>query len=398
MSTGEEIIPYVQPSTADLLQEACRDACGGNWNGAAVQGMNASVKSSPSGSRQCRPRCIALGAEARAATTSVTAVRPASTAIPSGTRADLSQLGNYCTINSCDETTCPSGATCVRCFPVALLMMADRPARRVHCDPACGNIDCPADAGADRRRRDGRRGRRDRRPCGRARPTLVPRRARPTPVPRRARPTPVPMASATDARARGGAQPTPGRTAAAETTARDEVCLDVGLCAKRSYEQRECAKVCSSSSRLPQRLRLPRDRRARQHAAVHEPSWPRRSSARRTLPRLRLCSPKQRRGTRAPTTVDVRTSTVGYSSSLTLCTLLAAASVAGRRQGRRRRRQPQLRRRPTCWRCSCRASDPPRPRASSSTGRNIRFARSTSWCASRASGTRWCGICARTSP
>ena len=27
----------------------------------------------------------------------------------------------------------------------------------------------------------------------------------------------------------------------------DEICLDVGLCAKQSYEQRECAKVCSGN-------------------------------------------------------------------------------------------------------------------------------------------------------
>jgi hypothetical protein len=27
----------------------------------------------------------------------------------------------------------------------------------------------------------------------------------------------------------------------------DEVCLDVGLCAKRSYEQRACAKTCGGN-------------------------------------------------------------------------------------------------------------------------------------------------------
>ena len=46
---------------------------------------------------------------------------------PSGTRScDLSQPGGYCTINGCDETTCPSGATCVRYFPEALLELDGR--------------------------------------------------------------------------------------------------------------------------------------------------------------------------------------------------------------------------------------------------------------------------------
>jgi hypothetical protein len=35
-----------------------------------------------------------------------------------GTRdCDLSQPGGYCTVNGCDEKSCPSGSTCIRVFP-----------------------------------------------------------------------------------------------------------------------------------------------------------------------------------------------------------------------------------------------------------------------------------------
>jgi hypothetical protein len=113
---------------------------------------------------------------------------------PSGTRScDLSQPGGYCTIINCDETTCPSGATCVRYFPVKQLELTTNPPA-VMCDPNCEDLDCAPDGGAP----DGGTGRQDK--C------------------------------------------TP-----------DEVCLSgddpMGhICAKRSYEQRECAKVCSSNA------------------------------------------------------------------------------------------------------------------------------------------------------
>ena len=120
---------------------------------------------------------------------------------PSGTRScDLSQPGGYCTINGCDETTCPSGATCVRYFPAALLDLETNPPA-VHCNPACEDVDCAIDAGAaDAGSKDG---------------------------------------GGKDAGAISGRR---------DDCTADEVCLDEGICAKRSYEQRECAKVCSSNS------------------------------------------------------------------------------------------------------------------------------------------------------
>ena len=167
---------------------------------------------------------------------------------PSGTRAcDLSQPGGYCTINGCDETTCPSGATCVRYFPVALLMMTTDPPA-VHCDPACEDIDCPADAGAtDADATDAEAGATDARAeagatDARAEAGATDARAEAGATDARAE------ASATDARAEAGATDAGTHSGRQDNCTADEVCLDVGLCAKRSYEQRECAKVCSSNA------------------------------------------------------------------------------------------------------------------------------------------------------
>lgn len=130
---------------------------------------------------------------------------------PSGTRScDLSQPGGYCTINGCDETTCPSGATCVRYFPVALLELTTSPPA-VTCNPACEDLDCKPDGGTQDAAMDG--GAVD--------------------------------GGATDGGATDGGAASGGRQ---DNCTADEVCLDVGLCAKRTYEQRECAKVCSSNA------------------------------------------------------------------------------------------------------------------------------------------------------
>jgi hypothetical protein len=104
---------------------------------------------------------------------------------PNGTRAcDLSQPGGYCTIAGCDETSCPSGSTCIRYFPQKDLFPAVDQAKS--CDPMLEDIP-PGDGGV-----------------------------------------------------------------AEDVCAPDEVCVEIdnmvsmgGLCAKRSYEQRECAKSCS---------------------------------------------------------------------------------------------------------------------------------------------------------
>jgi hypothetical protein len=127
---------------------------------------------------------------------------------PTGTRAcDLSQPGGYCTIQGCDETTCPSEATCVRYYPVALLRMTTNPPA-VQCNPACEDVDCPPDGGAsDAGTKD---------------------------------------AGTKDAAAGDAGVATTGRQ---NNCTADQICLDsYNICAERTYEQRECAKVCSSNS------------------------------------------------------------------------------------------------------------------------------------------------------
>ncbi|HVZ71235.1 MAG TPA: hypothetical protein VHJ20_02575 [Polyangia bacterium] len=115
---------------------------------------------------------------------------------PNGTRVcDLSQPGGYCTMVGCDETTCPENSVCIRYFPEALLLseQADGGGR---CDPKCDGVrSSTADGGC-------------------------------------------PNAGA-DAGADGG-------TPIIECGA-DSVCLDSGVCAKRSYETRSCAHTCGNN-------------------------------------------------------------------------------------------------------------------------------------------------------
>ncbi len=81
-----------------------------------------------------------------------------------GTRdCDLSQPGGYCTVNGCDEQSCPSEAVCIRIFPYESLsqpcqqdsdctsagiclpegLCAPRAAERRYCELRCGsNGDC----------------------------------------------------------------------------------------------------------------------------------------------------------------------------------------------------------------------------------------------------------------
>jgi hypothetical protein len=112
---------------------------------------------------------------------------------PNGTRAcDLSQPGGYCTIQGCDETTCPSEATCIRYFPTKYLTKP--------CNPRCED-----QAGVD--------------------------------------------AGCQEADAGPGQAGGDGGTGAAPVNdcAADEVCLAAGLCAPRSTERRFCVKVCGSN-------------------------------------------------------------------------------------------------------------------------------------------------------
>jgi len=60
---------------------------------------------------------------------------------PNGSRAcDQSQPGGYCTVQGCDETSCPSEAACIRYFPAQYLTMPCTP----HPDPGVAT-GCAAD-------------------------------------------------------------------------------------------------------------------------------------------------------------------------------------------------------------------------------------------------------------
>jgi len=126
---------------------------------------------------------------------------------PSGTRAcDLSQPGGYCTIMGCDETSCPSEATCIRYFPTSFLTKP--------CNPACEDVvNPPADAGCE------------------------------ISTPGGGNDGGVDDGGAADGGAgNGGAAVGPRNDCTA-----DEVCLVAGVCAPRSTERRYCAKTCGSN-------------------------------------------------------------------------------------------------------------------------------------------------------
>jgi hypothetical protein len=139
------------------------------WNTAAVHGMNTPVN------RTVRAflwlALVVAGCSHDIGDNCMTSVD----CDPTGTRScDLSQPGGYCTIAGCDETSCPSGSTCVRTFPPLAYLTK-------MCNPQCEDLDCAP-----------------------------------------------PMKRTDDCLA-------------------DEICLDAGYCVKQSYEQRYCAKVCSSN-------------------------------------------------------------------------------------------------------------------------------------------------------
>ncbi len=105
---------------------------------------------------------------------------------PSGNRTcDLSQPGGYCTIDGCDDKSCPEEAVCIRTFPMAYLT---RP-----CDPKCEDSPCAkGGAGTD-----------------------------------------------------GAACACVG--AATNDCAVDELCLDSGVCARQAFERRYCARACNDN-------------------------------------------------------------------------------------------------------------------------------------------------------
>jgi hypothetical protein len=188
---------------AASLQEACRDA--GLWNREAVQGMKLPVK--------LTPRAVVLFAFVALALTAGACghdigddCKTSVDCDPNGTRScDISQPGGYCTIAGCDETSCPSGSTCVRYFPVSLLPARSSAATSVMmCDPTGAPGACPAgqicsSSGSCAE-------------CDAAREDV-----------------------------------TCDGLAHQNQCLADEVCLEVGLCAKQTFEQRECAKSCASN-------------------------------------------------------------------------------------------------------------------------------------------------------
>jgi len=65
---------------------------------------------------------------------------------PNGSRScDQTQPGGYCTIQGCDETSCPSEAVCMRFFPAQFLTKPCEP----HPDGGTSQADAGPDAGPD---------------------------------------------------------------------------------------------------------------------------------------------------------------------------------------------------------------------------------------------------------
>jgi hypothetical protein len=124
---------------------------------------------------------------------------------------DMSQPGGYCTIEGCDQTSCPSDSACVRFFPEKFLSEP--------CNPAC-NLP--------------------------GHPTISTDASMPTQCPDK-----MPVECGPDA---GASSPDAGvplqcvDCTNAHVCAADELCLPSGLCVPRADEQRLCVKTCGSNS------------------------------------------------------------------------------------------------------------------------------------------------------
>ena len=187
------------------LQEACRQA--GRWNAGTVHGMKRPVN---------RTLCALLWLALTAGGCGHDIGDSCKTSVdcdPNGTRScDLSQPGGYCTLAGCDETSCPSGATCIRLFPEKFLSASatttstafGMPCGPSHADAACDPLTICATSGTSSGL------------CTECDPAHE------------------------DVPSDAGV--TQNRCLS------DEICLDSGLCAKQSSEQRECAKACSSNN------------------------------------------------------------------------------------------------------------------------------------------------------
>jgi hypothetical protein len=117
---------------------------------------------------------------------------------------DLSQPGGYCTIEGCDQSSCPSDSVCVRFFPEKFLAQP--------CNPACdvsGHPLISTDAGM--------------------------RTACPEKMPVACAPGATPSLQCVDC-------------SNAAVCAADQLCLPAGLCVPRADEQRRCVKTCGGNS------------------------------------------------------------------------------------------------------------------------------------------------------
>jgi len=187
-----DILPSIPPGMAEPFDTKGR-LVNGNWKGIPVAVVLVVALLAASCGSQIGDSC-----------------QTATDCDPNGNRiCDLSQPGGYCTILGCDETTCPSEATCVRTFPVQFLSMP--------CNPFCEDRQCQSradgGAGSDAGTDGGLP------PC--------------EPI--------CPQGSMTSTNEACPSGPTNDCTA-------DEICLDEGLCAPRSSEMRFCLKVCGSDS------------------------------------------------------------------------------------------------------------------------------------------------------
>jgi len=118
---------------------------------------------------------------------------------------DLSQPGGYCTIEGCDQSSCPSDSVCVRFFPEKFLSQP--------CNPACDLAGHPAISTAG------------------SMPTACPDK--------------MPVACPAD---KTVSPPECVDCSTSPVCAADQLCLPAGLCVPRADEQRRCVRTCSSNS------------------------------------------------------------------------------------------------------------------------------------------------------
>jgi len=219
------------------VQEACRG--GARWNATAVHGMKLPVHRIPRALVASIVAVVALGAACSHEIGDD--CRSSVDCDPNGTRScDLSQHGGYCTVVGCDKTSCPSGSSCIRTFPETFLAQAaNLTVRPESCDPTLAISDCPMNPTDPTDPTNSK--------CasfGLCVRTCDPA-ADPTTCPKGQLCSSLGYCAQCDPRQED--IPPDGGAPISNHCLADEVCLDTGLCAKMSFEQRQCAKSCSSN-------------------------------------------------------------------------------------------------------------------------------------------------------